>query len=61
LRRNAGRPRPATAKALFQGSTGIGDQSYTNEFAAEAKKFVAYCAARPAASLMMAADEIFAD
>jgi acid stress chaperone HdeB len=33
----------------------------TNEFAAEAKKFAAYCAAHPAASLMMAADEIFAD
>jgi acid stress chaperone HdeB len=33
----------------------------TNEFAAEAKKFSAYCAAHPAASLMTAADEIFAD
>jgi hypothetical protein len=32
-----------------------------NVLAAEAKKFVAYCAAHPAASLMMAADEIFAD
>jgi acid stress chaperone HdeB len=33
----------------------------TNEFAADAKKFSAYCAAHPAASLTMAADEVFAD
>jgi acid stress chaperone HdeB len=33
----------------------------TTEFAAEAKKFSAYCAAHPTASLMTAADEIFAD
>jgi hypothetical protein len=32
----------------------------TNEFAAGAKKFTEYCAAHPAASLMTAADEIFA-
>jgi acid stress chaperone HdeB len=33
----------------------------TNEFAAAAKKFAAYCAAHPAASLITAADEVFAD
>jgi acid stress chaperone HdeB len=33
----------------------------TNEFAADARKFSDYCAAHPAASLMTAADEVFAD
>lgn len=33
----------------------------TSEFAADAKKFSDYCAAHPAASLMTAADEVFAD
>jgi acid stress chaperone HdeB len=32
----------------------------TNEFAAGAKKFAEHCAVHPAASLMTAADEIFA-
>jgi acid stress chaperone HdeB len=32
-----------------------------NEFAADAKKFSAYCAAHPNDSLMTAAEEIFAD
>jgi acid stress chaperone HdeB len=33
----------------------------TNEFAAAAKKFSAYCAAHPDAGLMTAADETFAN
>ena len=33
----------------------------TGEFAAEVKKFSAYCAAHPGATLMTAADEVFAD
>ena len=33
----------------------------TDEFALGAKKFSAYCAAHPAASLTMAADEVFAE
>ena len=33
----------------------------TNEFAAGARKFSAYCAVHPAASLTTAADEVFAD
>jgi acid stress chaperone HdeB len=33
----------------------------TNEFAAGAKKFSAYCAAHPAVSLTMAADEVFGE
>jgi hypothetical protein len=33
----------------------------TNEFAAAVKKFAEYCAAHPAASMMTAADEVFAD
>jgi acid stress chaperone HdeB len=33
----------------------------TNEFADEAKKFFAYCAAHPSVTLMAVADQIFAD